>query len=112
MSLRTFKADDMAYEKFKSICARERTGVGEKLNEFIEKYNKEHGDGNPNYSLDAFDHEEMKAVPAVFRDRDSWQSYIENLGEKDLQELQWQIQTINSLTNNKINHGTTNVRVF
>ena len=55
---------------------------------------------------------EMKAVPAVFRDRDSWQLYIENLGEKDLQELQWQIQTINSLTNNKITHGTTSVRVF
>jgi len=111
LSLKTFKADDVSYEKFKSICAREHTGVGDKLNEFIEKYNKEHGDGNPNYSLDLFDHEEMKAVPAVFRTRDDWKEYIEKLPPKEAQELLWQVQTINSLTEKKVNYGTTNVRI-
>ena len=112
MSLKTFKVDDVTYEKFKSLCARERIGVGNKINEFIEKYNKEHGDGNPNYSLDLFDHEEMKAVPAVFRTRKDWADYIENIDEKDSQELVWQIQTIHSLIDKKVKYGTTHVRVF
>lgn len=102
MTLRSFEAKTEAYDKFKSICGRERVGVGEKLNEFIEKYNKEHGDGNPNFSLDVFDHEEMKAVPAVYRTRKDWALYIHELNQKDTQDLLWQIQTIHSLTDKKM----------
>jgi len=112
LSLKTFKVNDEAYEKFKSLCARERIGIGDKINEFIIQYNKEHGDGNPNYSLDLFDHEEMKAVPAVFRTREDWVNYIENLNEKDTQDLLWQIQTIHTLTDKKFNYGTTHVRIY
>lgn len=111
MVLRTFEADKESYDDFKSLCAKENVHVGDKINEFIKEYNKIHGDGNPAYTLDQFvDNPGMKAVPAFFRNREDWQIYIENLPEKEAQELLWQSQTINSLADKKVNHGTTNVR--
>ncbi len=111
MVLRTFEAEKESYDSFKSLCIKENVNVGDKINEFIKKYNKEHGDGNPAFTMDQFIEDPgMKAVPAFFRHRDDWQIYIENLPKKEVQEILWQAQAINSLADKKFNHGTTQVR--
>lgn len=98
-------------ESFKDIARKERKKLKILHKEIIQEYIKIHGDGNPGFTLDQFtESENMKAVPAVFRDRDDWQNYIENLPEKEAQELLWQSQTIHSLAEKKVNHGTTHVR--
>lgn len=105
--------EEEEHESFKDIARKERKSLKALHKEIIQDYIKIHGDGNPAFTLDQFtDVDNMKAVPAVFRNRDDWQLYIEELNEKDSQELLWQIQTINSLADKKVNHGTTHVRTF
>ncbi len=89
-----FNTEKEVYETFKDVCRRERVDIGKKINELIIIYVKEHGDGNPNYSLDLFDHEEMKAVPAVFRSLPEWQEYISYMNEKDFREMESQVYAI------------------
>ena len=74
-------------------------------------YNKEHGDGNPNFTLDQFDQEEMKAVPAVFRDRNYWNNYINKLNDIDLKELESKIYTIKDGIDKKLQYGDAKMRV-
>jgi len=103
--------DEDDIEAFKDIARKERITLKALHKKVILDYNKIHGDGNPGYTIDQFiESDIMKAVPAIFRTRDDWQLYIEELAEKEAQELFWQIQTIHSLANKKVNHGTTHVR--
>lgn len=98
-------------EKFKDLARKERITLKALHKKVILEYNKIHGDGNPGFTMDQFlESDIMKAVPAVFRTREDWQLYIEELVKQDAQELLWQIQTILSLTEKKVNHGTTHVR--
>lgn len=97
MSLRTFKANDTAYEKFKSICARERTGVGDKINEFIEKYNKEHGDGNPIFTLDHYQDENFLATPAYHRPLHAWESYLKKCSDVHYKDWTTQLESLLNL---------------
>ena len=99
-------------ETFKDIARKERITLKALHKKVILDYNKIHGDGNPGFTLDQFsESNNMKAVPAVFRNRDDWKKYIEELPKKEAQELLWQVQTINSLAEKKVNHGTTNMRI-
>ncbi len=103
--------DEEDIQKFKDIARKERTTLKALHKKIILDYNKIHGDGNPGFTMDQFlESDIMKAVPAVFRTREDWQLYIEEIDEKSAQELLWQIQTIGALTKNKVNHGTTHVR--
>lgn len=96
--LRTFEADEEAYDAFKVICDREKAHIGEKINEFIKKYVKEHGDGNPIFELDKwFGNSQMKAVPAVFRTLPEWQIWIDKIAsDKEFREIESQIYAIKS----------------
>lgn len=103
--------EEEEHESFKDIARKERKSLKTLHKEIIQDYIKIHGDGNPAFTLDQFVEDSgMKAVPAFYRNRDDWQNYIENLSEKESQEILWQAQTINSLAEKKVNHGTTNVR--
>lgn len=93
--LRTFKTKEEIYTKFKEICVKEGVGVGDKLNEFIEKYIKEHGDGNPAFTLDQFADPNFKVCPAFFRDKQTWKEYLSKLNEKERKEFLEQCQIIN-----------------
>ena len=92
--LRTFETDEEKYTKFKEICLKEGQRVGDKLNEFIEDNIKKHGDGNPAFTLDQFQDQSMKAVPAVFRDFNTWKSYLSSINKKEFAEFEAQMNTI------------------
>lgn len=102
--MRSFEAEKEAYQQFKAILAKDGIDVGEKLNQFIKKFNKEFGDGNPGFSLDQFiNNEKMKAVPAVFRRKEDWLAWVlQCKDEKLLQDIISQNQTILSLADNRI----------
>jgi len=110
--LKTFEADELSYKKFKEVCLKEGVDIGAKLNEFIKKYVKEHGDGNPAYKIDQwFDNSDMKAVPALFRDKYVWGNYINNLPDKEFRELENQNLMITNLLSTKFQHGDALARV-
>ncbi len=98
-------------ESFKDIARKERKSLKSLHKEIIQEYIKIHADGNPAFTLDQFIEDPgMKAVPAFYRNRDDWINYIENLPKKEAQNILWQAQTINSLAEKKVHHGTVHVR--
>ncbi len=104
MTLRTFETDSEKWDKFKALCAKEGIKLGEKLNEFIDKELKEHGDGNPAYTIDQFvENPSMKAVPAFFRTPEDWEKYLYDLPAKELQDIIWQSQTIGARAQKRFN---------
>ena len=102
--MRSFEADKEEYSTFKAILVKDGVDVGEKLNEFIKKFNKEFGDGNPAFTLDPFIKDaEMAAVPAVFRSTEDWLKWVLQCNdEKFLQDIIAKNQTILSLVDKRI----------
>lgn len=105
MTLRTFETDEEKWVQFKALCAKEGVKIGKKLNDFIDKEIKEHGDGNPAFTLDQFvDNPGMQAVPAFYRTAEDWEKYLYNLTNKDeLQKILWQSQTIGARAEKRFN---------
>lgn len=62
--------------------------------ELFEKYAREHGEGNPAFTLDQFRDPLMKAIPATMRSLPEWQKYIDNLTEKEYRDLEPQIHAL------------------
>jgi len=111
--LKTFEADEASYKKFKEVCLKEGVDMGAKLNEFIKKYNKEFGDGNPVYQITQwFENSGMKAVPALFRDKYAWGNYINALSDKEFRELESQNLMVTNLLSMKFQHGDALARVI
>ncbi len=105
--------EEQVPNELKKIALKENLKLKELHKKILLDYIKKHGDGNPAYTMDNFiESKNMKAIPAVFRDRDYWQEYIEKLPKKEVQELLWQIQTIHSLTDKKFNYETTQVKIY
>jgi len=100
-----FNTEEELYESFKDVCRRERVDIGKKINELIIVYVKEHGDGNPNFTLDQFDQEEMKAVPALFRTNEDWMSYMDGLNEKDFRDIETKIYELKSISDKRWGKG-------
>lgn len=102
--MRSFEAEKEAYQEFKAILAKDGIDVGEKLNQFIKKFNQEFGDGNPGYTLDQFcENDMMLAVPAVFRSKEDWLEWVLKINDESmLQKVLGQAQTILGLADNRI----------
>jgi len=97
--------DEEMWSDLKILSARERRPIKVIGKELFADYLKEHGDGNPNFTLDQFDHEQMKAVPAVFRDLPFWQKYINGMNEKDFREMESQVYAIKDKLDKKWERG-------
>lgn len=102
--MRSFEAEKEAYAEFKSLCAKNGIDVGEKLNEFIKNFNRDHGDGNDSYTLDQFvDDNAMAAVPAVMRNKEDWIKWVLKINSEDfLQQIVGQGQTIVNAADKRI----------
>jgi len=94
--------DKPLIESFEQIAHRERyRGFSSLIMDVIEKYVKEHGDGNPAFTLDQFQDPKMKAMPAMMRSLPDWKYYIDNLTEKEFRELESQVYAIKSKLDEK-----------
>lgn len=101
------------HKKVKEIALREGRDMQEIFQEQLEKYVKEHGDGNPIYPIQHFADPDFHICPAFFRARADWQEYIEKLqNAKEVQDILYQSQSISSFAEKKIRYGTTLVRTF
>lgn len=89
MGAKTFTAKDDLYAEFKSLCAKEGCGVGDKLNEFMAKFIQEHGDGNPTFTMDQFiNAPDFLATPALFRTPEDIAKYISKIkGTKQYEKV-------------------------
>ena len=83
-------------ETFKDIARKERRKIKEIHKQLIEDYIKEHGDGNPSYTLDHFDDENFLATPAYHRPLHAWESFLKKC--TDIEYKQWTTQ-LESLLN-------------
>jgi len=89
--IKSWESDEDLYLEFKALCIKERAQVGDKINEFIEKYVKEHKDGNPQFTLEQFEDTNFIACPAFYRDGQAWQNYMNQATPEELQKLKAQI---------------------
>jgi len=100
-NIRTYYLSDddfEMHEKLEDIAYKERVALSVIIVAAIQEYVIKHGDGNPVYSLDHFTGSlDMKAVPAVFRDRGIWDKFLQECNPTLRQEILWQSQTIGSL---------------
>ena len=65
------------YERFKEICWKERKPINALVQDFMEKYIKEHGNGNPMYELTKWvENPEFRATPAFRESEENWLRYI------------------------------------
>ena len=89
-------------EKFEELAHKERTSVSDLYRSAIQEYLEKHGDGNPVYTLDQFNDESFKAVPAVFRNSEAWNNYYSKLDKKQYREIDQQWQMILTIHNKKL----------
>src|SRR5215510_16604566 len=65
------------YERFKEVCWRERKQMNVLFQEFMEKYIKEHSQGNPQYEIGQWvENPDFRAVPAFREPLKNWTRYI------------------------------------
>ena len=95
-------SDIQAQEDFEDLAHRERASVSELYRNAIHEYLQKHGDGNPVYTLDQFNDESMKAVPAVFRNSEVWNGYYSKLDQKQYKEMDQQLLMILNIHNKKL----------
>ena len=97
--LRTFETDEELYKKFKEICLREGVNVGEKLNEFLKDYIKNHGEGNPIYALDKWQ-EPFIMTPAFGESMNKWRDHISKLKPNEVEEIMNKAESIKIFARN------------
>ena len=112
MKLVNFWMDDNLKQELDILSKRERRSLKDILNEQIANYVKEHGDGNPNFTLDQFDQEEMRAIPAVGRDEQHWKDYLNKIDDKRADEDMRKLEKLALLARYRVDHGDANVRVI
>ena len=89
--LTTFNVDKENWREFRMLMVKENRPAGDALNEFIEKYLKEHGDGNPQFTLEHYADPNFIACPAFYRDGQAWQNYMNQATPEELEKLKAQI---------------------
>jgi len=89
--LTSFQIDKELWNDFKMLVLRESRPAGNLLVELIEKYVKEHKDGNPQFTIDQFKDPNFVACPAFFRSLSSWDYYFKRQSPEELEKFKNQI---------------------
>ena len=92
--LKTFDADEDAYERFALLCRKERVKIGAKINELIKEYDKQHEDGNPQFTLEQFEDPNFIACPAFYRTGQDWKTWIQKQDGQEREKVKQQILLI------------------
>lgn len=78
-----------AIDEFEKIAEREGKSFSELVVELIEKYSKEHGDGNPNYELTQWAQQpDFKVTPAFFAENEKWDAYLKQCSRQELAQVE------------------------
>ena len=93
---------DIVQDEFEELAYKERTSVSSLYRDAIQEYLQKHGDGNPVYTLDQFNDESMKAVPALFKPAETWTGYYSKLDQKLYKEIDPQLLMILNIHNKKL----------
>ena len=76
-------------EKFVKIAERERKSKSALIMELVRQYIKEHGDGNPAYSLTKWVQDsDFKVTPAFFESQPKWKQYLEKCDRPELEKVE------------------------
>ena len=67
----------------------------------MEEYVKVHGDGNENFTIDQFQDPNFIACPAFFRDKITWEIYLNSLNEAQYKEFDTQLNILLNLANKR-----------
>ena len=93
--IKTFSYHDRDVEiikKCEELAHREGyRGFSQWLMGQLEKIAKEHGDGNPQFTLEHFEDINFLACPAFYRDSTAWYNYMNQATPEELQKLKAQI---------------------
>ncbi len=79
--------NEKTFSEIKRLAGLDGKDVSELTFEIYEEYVKVHGSGNPNYTLDPFQDEGMKALPAFMEDVNKWFIHLQKSNDKDLDEI-------------------------
>ena len=92
------KSPDL-WEKAQEICKREGISMSALICKNLEEYIKVHGEGNPIYSLDKWSNDpEFKAVPAFLESNEKWISFIKNVDDETLVEIERKAHIVGTIT--------------
>ena len=86
-----FRMDEDKYNKLKMQALKEKITVKNLIAQQLEKYIKEHGDGNPQFTMDQFEDPNFIACPAFYRSLNTWDYYMSRASPEELQKLKNQI---------------------
>ena len=106
----SMSGDNMAvYEKGMDILRRENKSISEFMVDSMKKLIKEHGDGNPTFTLDHFtQNKEFQATPALFRDDTTIRDFLIDMRDTGIewnkigQQIGVWVSIYNSLERGKI----------
>jgi len=112
--MRSFKAKEETYAKFKALLVARGEQIGDVFNDFMEEFVLKNTDKMP--TLDKFvDNPEFRILPPFpilnELDRSKWILHLEahKSNKKYLDELVWSSQTVGALSQKMKDHGITNV---
>lgn len=114
--LRTFEAKVETYAKFKSLLVGRGENIGDKFNEFMESFILQYGDKTNSLDSYIIDPNFIPTPPFPLQQNVHRTKWVENIeshkgDEKYLKDLVWSSQTIGSLSQKMLDHGTTSVRI-
>jgi len=79
--------DEKTLKEMQRLAGLDGKDLSQLTFELYEKYIKIHGSGNPAYTLDQFQDEGMKALPAFMEDVNKWFIHLQKSNDKDLDEI-------------------------
>ncbi len=95
--------DEEIVKELKKIAIKEDDNLKTLHKKIILEYIKQHGDGNPAFTLDQFvDNPQMKAAPAFFRTINDWDKYLYTADSKEVKEIVNQAQSISARGKNRL----------
>lgn len=83
-----FVLDEELKNRLKVQAAKENKDMSIIVEELLEKYLKEHGDGNPSYQLTQWQEQsDFRVTPAFARTNKDWMLYLQKCDAKELQYI-------------------------
>ena len=70
-------------QKIEDLANRERVNLSNIIIDALKEYLKNHGDGNPAFTLDQFADPDFSVCPAFYRDGSIWEKYIKKADKKE-----------------------------